>query len=256
MSTYVIGDVHGRFTQLKQLERDVPWDLEKDKIVFLGDLIDRGDGIREVVDEVRRLMSQNPSIVALRGNHEQMLLDCVDFADLSWLIPENGGQETIAQYGCPLHAIKEIEDIKIPDEHLEFFRAMPLYHEDEQAIYVHAGLEAKAELGEIDDDVLLWSRDFSFYLYYEGKLCFFGHTPTRYLPREGRRHEHDIFMMSDCVGMDTGNEPDCPLSCLCVDDFTLYQAYPDGETRTYDRRSLLDAYRERHEETSAPIEST
>jgi serine/threonine protein phosphatase 1 len=255
MSTYVIGDVHGRYAQLEQLKRDVPWDLEKDTIVFLGDLIDRGDGIREVVDEVMRMKARNPNVVTLRGNHEQMLLDCVDFGDLSWLIPENGGQETIAQYGCPLHTLTDVEDIKIPDEHLEFFRAMPLHHEDERAIYVHAGLELDVPIDETDEDVLLWSRDFSFYLYYSGKLCFFGHTPTRYLPREGRRHEYDIFMMSDCVGMDTGNEADCPLSCLRVDDFTLYQAFTTGETRIYDRKPLLDAYTERREQAGAPLES-
>src|SRR5437870_632790 len=97
MNTYVIGDIHGRYHLLKQLERHVPWNLKKDKIVFLGDLIDRGDGIREVVDEVIRLKSKNPNVVTVRGNHEQMLLDCLDLGDLAWLIPENGGQATIAQ---------------------------------------------------------------------------------------------------------------------------------------------------------------
>src|SRR4029078_2215400 len=63
MSTYVIGDVHGRFRQLKQLERDVPWDLKTDKVVFLGDLIDRGDGIRKVVDEVIKLKANNENVV-------------------------------------------------------------------------------------------------------------------------------------------------------------------------------------------------
>lgn len=250
MSTYVIGDVHGRFHQLQQLEREVPWDLARDKIVFLGDLIDRGEQIRDVVAEVMRLKDANPEIVTLRGNHEQMLLDCVDFGDLSWLIPENGGQETIAQYGCPLHSLVDLDDIRIPDDHLAFFRRMPLHHEDDLAIYVHAGLVEGVPLAETDEDVLLWSRDFSFYMHYSGKLCFFGHTPTRYLPREGRRHEHDIFMAGNCVGMDTGSEPDCPLSCLRVDDFTLWQTYVDGETTIRDHRPLLDAYRDRRPEAA------
>ena len=91
MSTYVIGDVHGRYLQLTELLREVPCDLSKDKLVFLGDLIDRGNQINEVVTEVLRLKNSHPNVVTLRGNHEQMLLDCVDFGDLSWLIPENGG---------------------------------------------------------------------------------------------------------------------------------------------------------------------
>src|SRR5688500_611589 len=115
MATYVIGDVHGRIDQLKQLERDVPWDLDKDKIVFLGDLIDRGDGIPQVVDEVLRLQERNPNVLSLRGNHEQMLLDCLEYGDLGWLLPENGGQATIAQYGCPLSSLRDVDDIKIPE---------------------------------------------------------------------------------------------------------------------------------------------
>lgn len=255
MSTYVIGDVHGRYRQLKNLEREVPWDLAVDKVVFLGDLIDRGDQIRQVVDEIMRWGAANENIVALRGNHEQMLLDCLDYGDLSWLIPENGGQETIAQYGCPLHMLHELEDIKIPESHVRFFRSMPLFHEDDAAIYVHAGIIPGYKPEEVDEDVLLWSRDFSFYMHYEGKLCFFGHTPTRYLPREGRRHEYDIFMASDCVGLDTGSEPDCPLSCLRVDDFTLYQSYPNGDVHVRDHKPLLDAYNERHEVARASMRS-
>jgi len=245
MDTYVIGDVHGRFRQLKQLERDVPWNLRNDRIIFLGDLIDRGDGIREVVDEVIRLKANNPNVVALRGNHEQMLLDCLELGDLAWLLPENGGQATIAQYGCPLSTLREVDDIRIPPSHLDLFHSMPLYFEDETAIYVHAGLLPGSHPDETDEDILLWSRDFTFYMHYSGKLCFFGHTPTRYLPREGKRHDYDIFMLSDCVGMDTGCEPECPLSCLRVDDFTLFQAYPNGQTRTFERGDLLASYRER-----------
>lgn len=252
MSTYVIGDIHGRFLQLKQLERDVPWDLEHDTIIFLGDLIDRGSRIPDVVDEIIRLKALNPNVVTVRGNHEQMLLDCVDLGDLGWLLPENGGQATISQYGSPLHKLRGIEDIKVPPEHLELFRSMPLFHEDEHAIYVHAGLESGVPPAGTDQDVLLWSRDFSFYTGYSGKLCFFGHTPTRYLPREGRRHDFDIFMMANCVGMDTGCDADCPLSCLRVDDFTLYQAYASGETDVHERKELLDAYRER-QQTAAQI---
>jgi serine/threonine protein phosphatase 1 len=180
-----------------------------------------------------------------------MLLDCLEYGDLGWLLPENGGQATIAQYGSPLSSLRDIDDIKIPERHMAFFRAMPLFHEDEHAIYVHAGLVEGVPLDETDEDLLLWSRDFSFYTRYRGKLCFFGHTPTRYLPREGRRHEDDIFMMSDCVGVDTGCESDCPLSCVRVDDFTLYQAYRTGETTVHDHAELLDAYRERQTILSA-----
>src|SRR5580693_10109756 len=93
-STFVIGDIHGRLNLLDQLIRDVPWDVSHDKIVFLGDLIDRGSMAPGVVDRIIELARANPNVVVLRGNHEQMLLDCVYAGDVQWLIPENGGVET------------------------------------------------------------------------------------------------------------------------------------------------------------------
>src|SRR5260370_35133782 len=92
MQTFVIGDIHGRLGLLDQLIENVPWDIANDKIVFLGDLIDRGKDAPGVVGRVMELVTANPNIVALRGNHEQMLLDCLDYGDLQWLIPENGGR--------------------------------------------------------------------------------------------------------------------------------------------------------------------
>ena len=140
MPTYVIGDIHGRLKLLDQLISNVPWDVDHDKLVFLGDLVDRGDEAPGVVERVMALVKANPNIVVLRGNHEQMLLDCLDYGDLQWLIPENGGLATLEAYGFELDQLKDVSDIKIPDEHVEFFRGLPFYHEDEQAIYVHAGL--------------------------------------------------------------------------------------------------------------------
>src|SRR5437870_1534791 len=82
MPTYVIGDIHGRLKLLDQLIENVPWDVAHNKIVFLGDIIDRGNDAPGVVNRVIELVKSNPNIVVLRGNHEQMLLDCLDYGDL------------------------------------------------------------------------------------------------------------------------------------------------------------------------------
>jgi hypothetical protein len=60
-------------------------------------------------------------------------------------------------------------------------------------------------------------------------------------------------MMSDSVGMDTGCEAGCPLSCIRVDDFALYQAYPDGATRVEDHSELLDDYFKRRKKKRSPV---
>ena len=133
-ATYVIGDVHGRSRLLDQLLRDVPWNIERDKMVFLGDLIDRGDDVPGVIERVMEMTQASPNVIVLRGNHEQMLLDCLDFGDPQWLIPENGGIATLLSYGLTLSDLDEITDIDIPSEHIDFIRNLPLYHEDDQAI--------------------------------------------------------------------------------------------------------------------------
>lgn len=230
MATYVIGDIHGRPNLLNQLIRDVPWDVTRDKIVFLGDLIDRGIDAPGVVEKIMELSARNPNVVALRGNHEQMMLDCLDYGDLQWLIPENGGLATLAGYGFDLESLRDVSDIRIPEEHVEFLRSLPYFHEDEQAIYVHAGLVPGEHPSDTDPDVLLWTRDFDFYRGYEGKMCFFGHTPTQYLPKDGRNRRFGIYIHGGCVGIDTSGDPESPLSCIQVENFTLYQAHPSGKT--------------------------
>lgn len=230
MATYVIGDIHGRPDLLDQLINNLPWDVEQDKIVFLGDLIDRGPDAPGVIERVMELATLNPNVIVLRGNHEQMMLDCLDYGDLQWLIPENGGLATLEGYGFDLSRLQDVSDIQIPDEHIEFIRSLPFYHEDEQAIYVHAGLVPGEHPSETDPDVLVWARNFDFYKGYDGKLCFFGHTPTQYLPRDGRQRRFGIYIYGSCVGIDTSGDPNSPLSCIQVETFTLYQAHPAGTT--------------------------
>lgn len=229
-STYVIGDVHGRSWLLDQLIADVPWDVKSDKIIFLGDLIDRGKDAPGVVERVIELKRNNPNVVVIRGNHEQMLLDTLDYGDIQWLIPENGGLATLEAYGNDLSDLDSVEDIKIPPNHLEFLRSLEYYHEDEQAIYVHAGMVPGRSPAETSNEILIWSRNTSFFEHYDGKLCFFGHTPTRFLPRSGRNRKYGIYIKGGCVGLDTSGEESSPLSCLRVETFTLYQAYPSGLT--------------------------
>lgn len=230
MPTYVMGDIHGRLSLVDQLIRDVPWNPKSDKIVFLGDLIDRGPSGPGVIDRAMALKEENPQVVVLRGNHEQMLLDCLDYGDFQWLIPENGGLATLAAYGIELSGLRDVSDIRIPERHVSFLRGLTPFHEDEDAIYVHAGLIPGQHPSETDPDVLMWTRDFDFYKGYAGKLCFFGHTPTQFLPREGRRRRFGLYINRSCVGVDTSGEEDSPLSCIRVDTFTLYQAYPSGIT--------------------------
>ena len=65
--TYVIGDVHGHYNALMKLVKNLPSNA---KLVFVGDLIDRGSQSREVIKFVR----ENGHLCVL-GSHEKMMIN-------------------------------------------------------------------------------------------------------------------------------------------------------------------------------------
>lgn len=249
MKTFVIGDVHGRCAQLLNLLDMLPRDEETDSLVFLGDLIDRGADAPGCVKHVHDLVKENPErVVCLRGNHEQMMMDFIDGITNIWLTPVTGGERTYEQYtGQPVRveSMSDLEEMRIalersmPETHLEFLRTTPLYHEDEHAIYVHAGLDEGKHPRESSPQSLLWMRDMDFYKNYHGKPCLFGHTPTPLLPLRGRLGRHGIYISHSAIGLDTGYNQVSPLSCLSVPDFTLYQTFADGREETFQITSFI-----------------
>ncbi len=150
MKTFVIGDIHGRCAQLQSLLDMLPREAT-DTLVFLGDLIDRGPDVPGCVEHVIELCRRDPkNVICLRGNHEQMLIDFINYENSLWLESVTGGGQTFAQYtGTPLRvetgsdlvSARNLLIEKFPTKQIEFFKALPLYYEDDHALYVHAGLE-------------------------------------------------------------------------------------------------------------------
>lgn len=249
MKTFVVGDIHGRCAQLVGLLEMLPRDPSADTLVFLGDLIDRGPDIPGVVAHVTGLCAENPErVICLRGNHEQMLLDFIDGASTLWLESATGGDRTFEQYAAaPLRLridsdfgrAREVLASKIPPDQIHFMRQLALYHEDDHALYVHAGLEDGKHPSESSAHALLWTRDEDFYKSYYGKPCVFGHTPTPFLPWRGRLGRHGIYLFNSAIGIDTGYNLQSPLTCLSLPDFTLYQTFADGHTATHQITSFI-----------------
>lgn len=249
MKTFVVGDIHGRCAQLLNLLDMLPRDESADTLIFLGDLIDRGANVPGCVEHVIKLCGDNPDrVICLRGNHEQMMLDFLDEAGMIWMTTATGSDQTFAQYtGMPLRvrteadfdAARKLLAEKIPDSQIEFFRSLPLYHEDDLAVYVHAGLENGKHPSESSAHALLWTRDMDFYKSYHGKPCVFGHTPTPFLPWRGRLGRHGIYVFNSAIGIDTGYNLHSPLTCLSLPDFTLYQTFADGHSATHHITTLI-----------------
>ncbi len=84
----VVGDLHGRFTTLTELLEKANYAPQNDILLSVGDLIDRGPRSVEVVD-----FFAAPNRYAVRGNHEQMVLNVEQWHDV-WSYSINGGPAT------------------------------------------------------------------------------------------------------------------------------------------------------------------
>src|SRR5699024_9128478 len=84
---FVVGDIHGCFYQLDALLERIGFDRDRDRLFSVGDLIDRGPDSERAADFVGAGW-----FYAVRGNHEQMMLDAVaEGGDAAWLWHMNGG---------------------------------------------------------------------------------------------------------------------------------------------------------------------
>lgn len=196
MATYVFSDVHGHRAALERaLDRVSP--SVDDRIFCLGDMIDRGPDPVGVMRTVRSL----PGACALMGNHEDLMLSCLDEADdfvsaMNWAI--NGG--TTTSEGLAALPEDELEEL------VEWVGGLPRWAcaEVGERLYllVHAGVNlsaavppawdeaaARAYLAAQDGEDLTWIRD-EFWGASRGlsgagsgPVVIAGHTPTPYLER-------------------------------------------------------------------------
>lgn len=192
---FAIGDIHGCAVELEALlETLAP--KAGDLVIFLGDYVDRGPDSARVIDIILDL-SRKVDVVALKGNHEAMFLDFLNFPESAGagLFVLNGGTLTLASYSRKQIAAQNSDAIKgqsgskseeafvIPKDHLDFFNHLQLYYETEDYFFVHAGVpEMSLEQIRLPDHELdlLWSRyPFLSSNFPWEKLVVHGHTPTQ-----------------------------------------------------------------------------
>ena len=58
---FVIGDVHGQITMLNHLLEH--WNPNEEQLLFVGDLVDRGENSKTTLELVYRLMKEEHAIV-------------------------------------------------------------------------------------------------------------------------------------------------------------------------------------------------
>jgi serine/threonine protein phosphatase 1 len=224
--TIAIGDIHGALDHLERLVKRLPRLDAGDTIVFIGDYLDRGADPAGTVAFVRGLPGKTAArVVALRGNHEDAWIRVRREKWKQFVLPaDNGCLATLRSYrGGPVPGLDEMptaDEFKaliaadfFCEGDFEWMESLLPFHEDDHAIYVHAGLPRAdgrfLHPSEVADQRLLyWQRDAEFFRSYRGKRVVFGHTPTDRLPQELSAHtpgdDRDLFLGESVIGIDTG----------------------------------------------------
>lgn len=223
---YAVGDIHGELEKLDDLLESLPLE-PRDRLVFLGDYVDRGADPRGVVDRLISLARARPCTF-LMGNHESMFLDFLGwsgkehFAGDAFLM--NGGESTLASYGYFDLDEEERERFSLPESHAEFFCNLRLHHLEGDYLFVHAGLNRSLlegtdvawALRRVRTEDLLWNRSTGDLPHRLGVTVVYGHTPNadfsvRWNPPFS-------------IGIDTGATYGGPLTAIRLPDETVFQA--------------------------------
>jgi len=209
---YVISDIHGCSMPLAKLLNKIKPLAKSDKVIFIGDYIDRGPDSKGVIDILLQLRTEHSRVITLMGNHEWMLLNALrGMGEKEFL--SIGGDATLKSYGIPTESITNLASL-IPQSHLDFFFELLPYWQDENYIYVHAGLQPGVHLSQQSPDWLFWARDAFIKSTYDfGKKVIYGHTP--YEKPKVDAHK---------IGIDTGAVYGGGLTCLVLPENTFISA--------------------------------
>ena len=219
MRTLAIGDIHGCFRALQTLAESVPF-REDDRLIFLGDYVDRGPDSRAVLDWLIERWREG-NVVTLRGNHEIMMLMARDepLTLRNWLMC--GGDAVLSSYGTDgSYGWEQF----IPDRHWQFLEnQLDAYYETDSHFFVHANAYPNISLDEQPDYMLYW-EPFEFPAPHQsGKVMICGHTNQRSgLPLN---HGHAVCIDTRAIGGGW-------LTCLDIASGRYWQANQQGETRT------------------------
>lgn len=185
MRTLLISDIHGYYDEMVSCLNNASFNPETDKLIFLGDICDRGTKTLECIQYFNTL----PNKVCLMGNHDLWLMYWLkqelhsrrqmDSMETAHWINTQGGRSTLDSIN------KENYEFV-----LNFLENMLPYYTIQRDLFVHGGIYHKSKAEDNNLESIAWNRDMIKEARYHTlerdpfvenyDLVFCGHTPTQY----------------------------------------------------------------------------
>ena len=165
---YAVGDVHGRLDLLEELYEQIRahaarHPAQRQVLLHLGDYVDRGPDSRGVILRVKAELAGFET-VALKGNHEQMMLDFLEegSGDALEIWLRNGGAAALESFGIDtdLDSVDREEAIaSVGPDILRWLSTLVRSHREGGFFFAHAGVRPGVPLNRQRPEDLIWIRE-------------------------------------------------------------------------------------------------
>lgn len=130
-----VGDIHGCLEEFEELLIKLNYNKQNDRLILLGDFVDRGPNSIEVLRKVKEM-----GVECVRGNHDNKIL--------KW---HNSNKQNYQDKHAHYYN-------QLTDDDIEFIFKMPVYIELDDVIAVHAGLKKSKHISEQNKNDLMHLR--------------------------------------------------------------------------------------------------
>lgn len=232
---FVVSDVHGHCTLLKEALDRVGFDKDKEEhlLICCGDYFDRGSENMQVLKFFERLKHK----VLLRGNHEDMLLKLFRTGKVLPHHYINGTMRTLEDF-FGKYFIDPADDsidfsgkTRIVDRLCEFIEETVDYYETDHYVFVHGWLPENAETPEDRQKAspgdwekarwVKWNERYVGLRPLPDKTLVCGHLPTFYAngldPHRGKNC-CDIFHGNGLIAIDAGTADTKQVNVLVLEE--------------------------------------
>lgn len=236
MRRFVMGDLHGNCTALRECLEKADFDKQNDQLIQLGDVVDGGPDAYACVEELLTI----PHLVAVRGNHDAWLHNFIKtgFHPVGWTF---GGKATAQSYlrlTGRQNLIRKtgngyktaLDPYDTPATHREFFRRqVPWYIDAHNNCFVHAGFNRHEPFDRQRNTLYYWDRNLwhdalaqkdSFAPATAFNHIFTGHTSTLHW------HTDQPMKAWNMYNLDTGAGSGGRLTMMNIDTNECYQSAP------------------------------